>query len=516
MLLQPPDARASAAAAAASATSKGDAKHVEENSNQEAAAVDAVADGRELTALPASDVCLLQPFEVEDGEDSCQGEEVSQVAERLKDRGNTLFKLGDTDAAAEMFTRVLRTLEPKPVAGGARATGGGCDAVKESRLLLYLRFKLPIPTSATLRSSWCCRQHSSPPPRARKKRCPPRITYSVAAPLRSPCRLALHLNAVSANPLPKNIPPTGATVLVRLAPSDAASATRFRSGMIADADDNGGSPTYDVIYDEAENTADQQGAGAGQEEEDEEDGVAADRVLGVPASLCVWCAARLNLARCSFRRGRHAEVRTRKRRRSGRRSMVGRMIPLRGAWVVFGAVMGVVFSCRLALGVGPCCYCRAFWPSYSVQQTVFPPPLSECPSFSNPQLQRATVFSEIHTYTDGYLQVVEACTLVLVVARLTMAEKERPRAERAKLRNHCLTALRLRGGSHLAQHHVGLARKDARCVRRFLQLLPKFRFLRGVPDTPPSVLTSPKSRLRMRFRRLRAVHRVLSSNQQQS
>eukprot|EP00903_Cladosiphon_okamuranus_P008218 g7911.t1 len=278
VLLQPPDSRATAAAAASSATSTSD-KHGEGHSSEEASAVDAVADGRELTALPASDISPLQPFELEDSEDSCPGEEVSQAAERLKDRGNALFKLGDTDAAAEMFTRVLRTLEPKPV--------------------------------------------------------------------------------------------VGATVLVRLAPSDAASATRFRSGIISDADDNGGSPTFDVIYDEAENNADQQGAGTGREaeEEDEEDGVAADRVLGVPASPCVWCAARLNLARCSFRGGRHAEV-------------------------------------------------------------------------------------------------VEACTFVLVVARLTMAEKERPREERAKLRNHCLTALRMRGGSHLAQHHVGLARKDARSMLR--------------------------------------------------
>lgn len=61
-------------------------------------------------------------------------------------------------------------------------------------------------------------------------------------------------------------------------------------------------------------------------------------------------------------------------------------------------------------------------------------------------------------------QVVEACTLVLSVAKLTIVDKERPRNERAKLRAHCVTALRMRGGSHLAQHHVGLARKDARCV----------------------------------------------------
>lgn len=69
---------------------------------------------------------------------------------------------------------------------------------------------------------------------------------------------------------------------------------------------------------------------------------------------------------------------------------------------------------------------------------------------------------------------------MLVVARLTMAEKERPREDRAKLRNHCLTALRMRGGSHLAQHHVGLARKDARCVcfvvmQLSISSLPRFR-----------------------------------------
>lgn len=86
------------------------------------AAVDA-ADGRELTGLSASDLSPLQPFELEDAADgNRQGvgvapEEVSQMAEKLKDRGNTLFKLGDTDAAAEMFTRVLRTLEQTPVPG---------------------------------------------------------------------------------------------------------------------------------------------------------------------------------------------------------------------------------------------------------------------------------------------------------------------------------------------------------------------------------------------------------------
>lgn len=63
------------------------------------------------------------------------------------------------------------------------------------------------------------------------------------------------------------------------------------------------------------------------------------------------------------------------------------------------------------------------------------------------------------------LQVVETCTLVMSLAKLAMADKERPREEREKLRAHCLTALRMKGGSHLAQNHVGLARKYARHVR---------------------------------------------------
>lgn len=61
-----------------------------------------------------------------------------------------------------------------------------------------------------------------------------------------------------------------------------------------------------------------------------------------------------------------------------------------------------------------------------------------------------------------HFQVVEACTVVISLAKLGMADKERPRDERAKLRLHCVTALRMRGGSHLAQNHVALARKDAR------------------------------------------------------
>lgn len=124
MLLQPPEPITTAASAAPTSIS---AKRREEKEPQ-AATVDAT-DARELTALSASDLSPLQPFELEDAEeDTCRGatrEELSRVAERLKDRGNILFKLGDTDAAAETFTRVLQTLDSTPVAGGRREQIGG-------------------------------------------------------------------------------------------------------------------------------------------------------------------------------------------------------------------------------------------------------------------------------------------------------------------------------------------------------------------------------------------------------
>ncbi|CAM9413822.1 unnamed protein product [Ectocarpus sp. 6 AP-2014] len=274
VLLQSPDPTSTAIATASSPSSiTADARKEED------------ATERELTGLSASSLSTLQPFELDQSTEDIQAvaeAEVVFAAERLKDGGNTLFKLGDTDAAAEMFARVLRTLERAPVVGKSRAGR-------------------------------------------------------------------------------KGVVPNGAT------------STCYRSGMVSDAnEDDGPCPTYDVIYDE---TAVKSAAGGneeqqeGEEEDDEEDGVSPDRVLGVPLSPCVWCAARLNLARCSFRRRRHEEV-------------------------------------------------------------------------------------------------VEACTLVLSLARLTMGQKKRPREERAKLRAHCLTALRMRGGSHLAQHHVGQARKDARSMVR--------------------------------------------------
>ncbi|CAN0377665.1 unnamed protein product [Ectocarpus sp. 12 AP-2014] len=271
VLLQSPDPTSTAIATASSPSSiTADARQEED------------ATERELTGLSASSLSALQPFELDQSTEDIEAvaeAEGALAGERLKDGGNTLFKLGDTDAAAEMFARVLRTLERAPV--------------------------------------------------------------------------------------------VGATVLVRVLPNGT-TATRYRSGMVSDAnEDDGPCPTYDVIYDETVKST----AGGNEEqqeeeeEDDEEDGVSLDRVLGVPLSPCVWCAARLNLARCSFRRGRHEEV-------------------------------------------------------------------------------------------------VEACTLVLSLARLTMGQKKRPREERAKLRAHCLTALRMRGGSHLAQHHVGQARKDARSMVR--------------------------------------------------
>ena len=97
-------------------------------------------------------------------------------------------------------------------------------------------------------------------------------------------------------------------MLVRVLTRDAtATVSRYRSGMVSDAEDDGRS--YDVIYDKTDLNGNGDGVGA-DEEEDEEDGLAAERVLTVSISPCVSCAARLNLARCSFRKGEHAEVRS--------------------------------------------------------------------------------------------------------------------------------------------------------------------------------------------------------------
>lgn len=99
-------------------------------------------------------------------------------------------------------------------------------------------------------------------------------------------------------------------MVVRVLTADAAATvSRYRTGMVSDAEDDGRS--YDVIYDETDPNGSGDGVGMGgpDEEEDEEDGVAAERVVTVSLSPCVSCAARLNLARCSFRNGGHAEVR---------------------------------------------------------------------------------------------------------------------------------------------------------------------------------------------------------------
>lgn len=165
VLLQPSEPITTAAASATTSSSE---KRREEY-QQESAAVD-VADGPELTGLSAADLSPLQPFELDAEEDNCAGaspEEVCQVAERLKDRGNTLFKLGDTDAAAEVFARVLRTLEPTPVAGerGAWAWGGRrCHLRKYVGVCCFRYFEIKSPlvytflrceaTNICLQKSW--------------------------------------------------------------------------------------------------------------------------------------------------------------------------------------------------------------------------------------------------------------------------------------------------------------------------------------------------------------------------
>ena len=80
---------------------------------------------RELTGLPPSALSPRQPFEVDGSVDRAMPPglspvDISALAEALKSMGNTLFKLGDTDAAAEVFINVLRALEPPPETGETR------------------------------------------------------------------------------------------------------------------------------------------------------------------------------------------------------------------------------------------------------------------------------------------------------------------------------------------------------------------------------------------------------------
>lgn len=80
--------------------------------------------------------------------------------------------------------------------------------------------------------------------------------------------------------------------------------------MVSDSNDDG-RVSYDVIYDEnspSRKANEDLDAAAEEEDDDEEDGVEADRVVPVSISPCLSCAARLNLARCWFRKGKHNEV----------------------------------------------------------------------------------------------------------------------------------------------------------------------------------------------------------------
>lgn len=86
------------------------------------------AENTEIPGLPASDLSPLQPFELDDSFQRFDGgiphgleaEDLCTRAEALKDKGNALFKLGDTEAAAEVFIKVLRALEPPPAVGERR------------------------------------------------------------------------------------------------------------------------------------------------------------------------------------------------------------------------------------------------------------------------------------------------------------------------------------------------------------------------------------------------------------
>ena len=80
---------------------------------------------RELAGLPPSALSPRQPFEVDGSVDKpvppgLSTDELSALADALKGMGNTLFKLGDTGAASEVFSNVLRALEPPPETGETR------------------------------------------------------------------------------------------------------------------------------------------------------------------------------------------------------------------------------------------------------------------------------------------------------------------------------------------------------------------------------------------------------------
>lgn len=82
-------------------------------------------DDGEISGVRDKDLVALQSFELdgslENSSEKLKGdldpEELQSQAEDLKDKGNTLFKLGDMEAAAEVFGRVLLALEPPPGVG---------------------------------------------------------------------------------------------------------------------------------------------------------------------------------------------------------------------------------------------------------------------------------------------------------------------------------------------------------------------------------------------------------------
>lgn len=79
-----------------------------------------VSSDRDMSGVPEENLTPLQEFEKDDSLGSAslrlagdlEPRELEAEAESLKEKGNILFKLGDTEAATEIFMRVLKGLEP--------------------------------------------------------------------------------------------------------------------------------------------------------------------------------------------------------------------------------------------------------------------------------------------------------------------------------------------------------------------------------------------------------------------